>query len=103
MIHMMRTIVLILTTLLCIHLISPHISSAMGDTPPSQPDESQTAQCDFQKVSRVIDGDTFEASSGKTVRLIGVDTPETVDPRKTVEWFGREGAYMTIPHQGPFS
>ena len=27
-------------------------------------------------VSRVVDGDTFELSDGRTVRLIGVDTPE---------------------------
>ena len=27
-------------------------------------------------VSRVIDGDTFELSDGRTVRLIGIDTPE---------------------------
>ncbi|UCE66269.1 MAG: thermonuclease family protein [Candidatus Zixiibacteriota bacterium] len=31
-------------------------------------------------VSRVIDGDTFELSNGRTVRLIGVDTPETDMP-----------------------
>lgn len=31
-------------------------------------------------VSRIIDGDTFELSDGQTVRLIGVDTPETDMP-----------------------
>ena len=43
-------------------------------------------------VRRVIDGDTVVLSSIGTVRLIGVDTPETVDPRKPVQYFGREAS-----------
>jgi micrococcal nuclease len=42
-------------------------------------------------VIRVVDGDTFEAQiDGKVedVRLIGVDTPETVDPEAPVQCFG---------------
>jgi micrococcal nuclease len=42
------------------------------------------------KVARVIDGDTLKLSTGETVRLIGVDTPETKDPRKPVQYFGKE-------------
>ena len=43
-------------------------------------------------VTRVIDGDTIEVNGGVTVRYIGVDTPESVDPRKTVECFAKEAA-----------
>jgi micrococcal nuclease len=43
-------------------------------------------------VTRVIDGDTIELSDGSRVRYIGINTPETVDPRKTVECFGREAS-----------
>src|SRR5437867_2369962 len=46
-------------------------------------------------VTRVIDGDTIEVSVAgvvEKVRLIGVDTPETVDPRKPVEFFGKEAS-----------
>ena len=46
-------------------------------------------------VVRVIDGDTIEVSiGGKTerVRYIGMNTPETVDPRKPVQCFGREAS-----------
>src|SRR5690554_4224972 len=47
-------------------------------------------------VSRVVDGDTFliddGSEKGKRVRLIGVDTPETVHPRKPVEYYGREAS-----------
>jgi micrococcal nuclease len=50
------------------------------------------------KVTKVVDGDTFDINvSGQTVkvRMIGVDTPETVDPRKTVQCFGIEASNMT--------
>jgi endonuclease YncB( thermonuclease family) len=44
------------------------------------------------KVVSVTDGDTIKVSiRGKveTVRLLGIDTPETVDPRKPVQCFGK--------------
>jgi micrococcal nuclease len=44
---------------------------------------------------RVIDGDTIELDGGERVRLIGVDTPETVDPRRPVQYFGREASAFT--------
>jgi len=46
-------------------------------------------------VSRVIDGDTIEVTiDGKIeqLRLIGMDTPETLDPRKPVQCFGKEAS-----------
>ena len=49
-------------------------------------------------VVRVIDGDTIRVLvRGKvhTVRLIGVDTPETVHPTKTVQHFGAEASAYT--------
>lgn len=44
----------------------------------------------WHQVVRVIDGDTILLSTGEKVRFIGVDTPETVDPRKPVEYLGKE-------------
>jgi micrococcal nuclease len=44
---------------------------------------------------RVIDGDTIVLDGNERVRLIGVDTPETVHPRKSVEYFGREASAFT--------
>jgi len=41
---------------------------------------------------RVVDGDTLELDGGERVRLIGVDTPETVDPRRPVQYFGKEAS-----------
>ncbi len=43
-------------------------------------------------VTRVVDGDTIVVASGEKVRYIGVNTPESVDPRKPVECFGKEAS-----------
>ncbi len=43
-------------------------------------------------IERVVDGDTVVVAGGVRVRLIGVDTPETKDPRRPVQCFGREAA-----------
>lgn len=47
---------------------------------------------EWHQVLRVIDGDTILISTGENVRYTGIDTPETVDPRKPVEYFGKEAA-----------
>lgn len=44
------------------------------------------------EVLKVVDGDTIQLASGKTVRLIGIDTPETVDPRRPVGCFGKQAS-----------
>ena len=46
-------------------------------------------------VERVVDGDTIIVSGLGRIRLLGVDTPETVDPRRPVEFFGREASAFT--------
>ena len=49
-------------------------------------------------VTRVVDGDTIVVSidrRSEKVRLIGVDTPETVHPSKPVEYFGKEASVFT--------
>ena len=56
-------------------------------------DEATTAQ-----VIRAVDGDTLEVlidGSTEKVRLIGVDTPETVHPNKPVEFYGKEASAFT--------
>ncbi|MEN9881057.1 MAG: hypothetical protein RLZZ308_240 [Candidatus Parcubacteria bacterium] len=47
------------------------------------------------KVTDVVDGDTVKVSMNGTVetlRIIGLNTPETLDPRKPVECFGKEAS-----------
>ncbi len=68
------------------------------------------AKCAIGSVTRVKDGDTFVArvtwhdteyacrivdGQSYTIRLIGVDTPETVHPTKPVECYGPEAAAFT--------
>ncbi|GAB6167415.1 hypothetical protein JCM19992_34150 [Thermostilla marina] len=45
---------------------------------------------DYAVVERVVDGDTLLLADGTRVRLIGIDTPETVAPNRPVEPFGPE-------------
>ena len=57
--------------------------------------ESTTATLPYYSIVKVVDGDTIVVSiDGKdeTVRIIGINTPETVDPRKPVECFGKEAS-----------
>ncbi|OGZ18132.1 MAG: hypothetical protein A2494_00450 [Candidatus Lloydbacteria bacterium RIFOXYC12_FULL_46_25] len=55
---------------------------------------SSVQQVPYYEVLRVVDGDTIDiALHGKTrVRLIGINTPEIVDPRRPVQCFGKEAS-----------
>lgn len=49
----------------------------------------------YYNVTKVTDGDTIHIEMDgrdEKVRLIGINTPETVDPRRTVECFGKEAS-----------
>ena len=50
---------------------------------------------EWRTVVRVVDGDTLLLDGDERVRLIGIDTPETVDPRRPVQYFGKEAAAFT--------
>jgi micrococcal nuclease len=46
-------------------------------------------------VLNVVDGDTitvYRNGQAETIRLIGVDTPETNDPRKEIQFYGEEAS-----------
>jgi micrococcal nuclease len=58
----------------------------------SQQKETSREGTGTASVKRVIDGDTIEMENGDKVRYIGINTPESVDPRKKVECFGKEAA-----------
>lgn len=67
-------------------------SSRRSTTPPVQTEPRPLNLDGPLAVTRVVDGDTIKVSTGITLRLIGIDTPETVDPRKPVQCFGREAS-----------
>jgi micrococcal nuclease len=70
---------------------------------------ARSSEADFSRmvpavVSRHVDGDTVRLTianpppgleSAETIRMIGVDTPETVHPSRPVERFGREASDYT--------
>lgn len=69
-------------------------TSNLKITSPQKQSETQPPVAASAKVlvTRVVDGDTVEIEGGKKVRYIGINTPETVDPRQSVQCFGKEAA-----------
>lgn len=47
------------------------------------------------KVKTVIDGDTLILDNVEKVRMIRVDTPETLHPTKPVQYFAKEAKEFT--------
>jgi micrococcal nuclease len=72
--------------------VLPRYNSA-GDTDKSK--DKATAENGRRRVAKVIDGDTLVLSPNETVRLIGVDTPETRHPNRPVECFGPVASAFT--------
>ena len=58
----------------------------------------ETAQPGMYRVAEFVDGDTIVVDMNgrdETLRFIGVDTPETHDPRKVIQCFGEAAAAHT--------
>ncbi len=60
------------------------------EPPPTQP--LAEGVC---RVERVVDGDTIHVAPHTIIRLIGVDTPETVKPEHPIEPWGPEASAFT--------
>ena len=77
--------------------VTPDTASQIGSNgSPAQPSTIRVpSDLTPARVTRVVDGDTIEVEiDGQTFKLryIGIDTPETVDPRQPVQCFGREAS-----------
>lgn len=60
--------------------------------------KAQVSQPGLYQVTKFDDGDTIVVDmngNNETIRFIGVDTPETHDPRKAVQCFGQAAAAFT--------
>jgi len=75
------------------------VKPSVESQPQSVQSEPQNTEVDIPekardvfKVAHVVDGDTIKLENGQVVRYIGIDTPETVDPRKPVQCFGKEAS-----------
>lgn len=74
-------------------LFAPHISPQKTQKVP--PDSVLGQKDEYFTVTKVVDGDTIEVDiEGKKekIRIIGINSPETVDPRRKVECFGKEAS-----------
>ncbi len=70
-------------------------STSAQETTQNSTDTTKSSELSFYSVTQVVDGDTIKINiNGKeeTLRLIGLDTPETVDPRKEVQCYGKEAS-----------
>ncbi|MCB1188459.1 thermonuclease family protein [bacterium] len=79
-------------TLFLIALLACLAGTTLAAERPQAPVESLQG-LPLYEIARVVDGDTIKVLiEGKavSVRIIGLDTPETVHPAKPVEYFGRE-------------
>ncbi len=77
---------LLFTLLLILFLSTFNTKSAFSYT------ENEMDKKKLFKVVQVVDGDTITVSirgKNESIRLLGIDTPETVDPRKPVQCFGK--------------
>lgn len=54
----------------------------------------QTGDDTWVRVTRIVDGDTFEIEGGKKVRYIGINAPESVHPRRSAQCFGTEASHF---------
>ncbi len=85
-----------------LRLLEPEITKIVEEA--SQPEpvvaatstQASTSSTNAQLI-RVVDGDTLVVrmdgeSADAKVRLLGIDTPEVVDPRKPVQCFGKEAS-----------
>ncbi|MBI4057696.1 thermonuclease family protein [Candidatus Microgenomates bacterium] len=70
---------------------TPTPASTVSSASSLTPDPNIT----IAKVINVVDGDTFKLDSGKVVRMIGIDTPETVHPSRPVQCYGEEASSKT--------
>lgn len=81
---------------------SPTIQSTQSLSVQSSPSQTTTTAITptkqasvTYKVTKIVDGDTINVlieGKSRPVRLIGIDTTETVDPRKPVQCFGKEAS-----------
>ncbi|MFC1613335.1 thermonuclease family protein [Patescibacteria group bacterium] len=76
-------------------IIKENEATVQGESIELEIKKESDNQTQYYKVIKVVDGDTIAVDIGgasETLRLIGINTPETKDPRKPVECFGIEAS-----------
>ncbi len=67
-------------------------SHSDGALAPEESHSISNTNYTYYSVTRVVDGDTIVLSDKTKVRYIGIDTPETKHPKKSVQFFGKEAS-----------
>jgi len=67
----------------------------VGESPPAAAPPGASTKTEMRRVERVVDGDTLLLDDRTRVRLIGVNTPETVKPDTPPEPWGAEASQFT--------
>lgn len=78
---------------ICVLLLAYVYLSYTGTTKNTTPNTQ--SEKNIFTVSHVVDGDTIDVVQGNTkyrVRFIGINTPESVDPRRPLECYGKEAS-----------
>ncbi len=94
-----KIFIIVVPAVILLAFLAYHFSGQIAGNLPTQTANvsslGQSNEVPEYSVVRVIDGDTIVVNingNDEKVRLIGVNTPETVDPRKPVQCFGREAS-----------
>lgn len=86
-------IIMVISFLIYLPFRSGAISDFIGKTTAQQKIKSDELPENTYPVIKVIDGDTIDVlidNQKVRVRLLGINSPESVDPRRPVECFGKE-------------
>jgi micrococcal nuclease len=65
------------------------LAGACAEESPPRGEAPGLPDGDRVRVERIVDGDTFVVDDDRRVRLTGIDTPESVDPRRPVQCYGK--------------
>jgi micrococcal nuclease len=76
-----KTILITLLSLICLYFAGIYVRHRL--------DENRFKKFEAS-VTRVVDGDTVKTDDGRTIRLIGIDAPETNHPDQPVQRYGEE-------------
>lgn len=87
--------ILILLVFFLISYAFEQLSSQTKDTSFPTPTSAVLGVHSDATVVKVVDGDTIDIlknNNKERIRLLGINTPETVDPRKSVQCFGEQAS-----------
>jgi micrococcal nuclease len=74
---------------------SPVLTASASATPNVTPTATTSSTTTLYSVTKVVDGDTLKVKIEgveQTVRVVGINTPEVVDPRRPVQCFGEQAS-----------